>query len=204
MARTGGEKTKAKILQAAEKIFSAKGYDGTSIQEISNTAGINKALIYYHFINKQDIIDTLFSQTLDEMFGMQSSSDDQIEQSLHGCDVDEKVGEIITFLQKKKKILTIMLMEALKNDKDGYHSLFKCADTIISKNVSDIMHSFTDHQKKHVNRGELMMHEFFTGFVPIVFFALFRDKWADYFQTDRDAMMKMFINIFKKSHIRHE
>ncbi len=204
MARTGGKQTRMKILRTAEKIFSAKGYDGASIQEISDAAGVNKALIYYHFKNKQDIIDSLFAQTLEEMFGMQGKTDEQIRQSLHGSDVDKKVRETISFLQKKEKILTVMLMEALKNDKTGYISLFKCADAIISKNVSDIMHRLTDNQKKRINRDELMMHEFFTGFVPIVFFALFKDKWADYFQADRDAMMKMFIRVFKESHIRHE
>ncbi len=204
MPRSGGERTRKTILIAAEKLFSNKGYDGTSIQDIATAAKVNKALIYYHFKNKHDIIDSLFEMTLDEMFGMQGSEQEKAEQSLHGADVEEKVGNIIAFLGKKKKILSVMLMEALKNDKTGHVSLFQCADMIISKNVNDMLRAMHGKGKTGLRRDELMMHEFFTGFVPIVFFALFKDKWADYFECDPREMVDMFITIFKRSHIQHE
>jgi hypothetical protein len=47
------------------------------------------------------------------------------------------------------------------------------------------------------------MHEFFTGFLPIVFFALFKDKWADFFKRNRKEMMSLFTKIFIRSHIQH-
>ena len=49
MSRTGGEKTKKKILLIAERLFAQNGYDGTSVQDIAREAEVNKALIYYHF-----------------------------------------------------------------------------------------------------------------------------------------------------------
>lgn len=204
MARTGGEKTKMKILTVAENIFSAKGYDATSIQDISNAAGVNKALIYYHFKNKQDIIDSLFTQHLNEMFQMLGTPKEHINQSLHGETIEERVNDIVGFLEKKKTILSVMLMEALKNDKSGYISLFKCADFIISKNVEAMLCSLKKEQKQETSREELLLHEFFTGFLPIVFFSLFKDKWADFFKCDRSLMVDLFVKVFKESHIRHD
>ena len=56
MPKTDGYKTRQKILQEAEDLFSEKGFNGTSIDMIAKAAGINKGLIYYHFKNKHDIL----------------------------------------------------------------------------------------------------------------------------------------------------
>ena len=203
MGRTGGEKTRKKILKTAEKLFAEKGYDGTGIQDIATEAGINKALIYYHFKNKKDIIDSLFSATLDAMFTLQGTADEKLRDAQGTGEVTAKIAGIITLLEKKRKILSVMLMEGLKLDTDGYRSLFDCAKMIIEKNISEMMHAASEEEKKRMNRDELLMHEFFTGFLPIVFFALFKDRWADYFGCDRNEAVDLFLNVFSRSHIRH-
>ncbi|MBH2003087.1 MAG: TetR/AcrR family transcriptional regulator [Sphingobacteriia bacterium] len=48
------------ILSAAKKIFSAKGKDGTTMQEIADEAGINKALLHYYFRNKDLLFEKVF------------------------------------------------------------------------------------------------------------------------------------------------
>ena len=47
-----GEQTKQKILNVAGELFAENGFDGTSVDSIANAAGVNKALIYYHFKDK--------------------------------------------------------------------------------------------------------------------------------------------------------
>jgi TetR/AcrR family transcriptional regulator len=48
--------TKDRILDAAEDIFSHKGFDGTKVQEIASAAGVNKAMLYYYFKDKDDLL----------------------------------------------------------------------------------------------------------------------------------------------------
>lgn len=44
-----------RILEAAEQLFAEKGYAATSVQEITDTAGVNKALLYYYFEDKRAV-----------------------------------------------------------------------------------------------------------------------------------------------------
>ena len=52
--------TEIAILSAAKKIFSFKGKDGATMQEIANEAGINKALLHYYFRSKDLLFEQVF------------------------------------------------------------------------------------------------------------------------------------------------
>ncbi|HOU97905.1 MAG TPA: helix-turn-helix domain-containing protein [Bacteroidales bacterium] len=56
--------TEIKILDAAKKIFIEKGFDGASMQDIANEAGINKALLHYYFRKKEFLFQVIFKQAL--------------------------------------------------------------------------------------------------------------------------------------------
>jgi len=56
--------TEKSILEAARIVFIRKGFDGTTMQEIANEAGINKSLLHYYFRSKEK----LFQQVLEEAF----------------------------------------------------------------------------------------------------------------------------------------
>ena len=62
--------SKSRILQAASRLFSEKGYDATRVHEIADAAGVNKALIYYYFQNKEDILDSLVDALMDGVHGI--------------------------------------------------------------------------------------------------------------------------------------
>jgi AcrR family transcriptional regulator len=47
--------SKEKIIKAAIKVFSAKGYDGATMDEIARASRLTKPMIYYHFKNKKDL-----------------------------------------------------------------------------------------------------------------------------------------------------
>jgi len=47
------------ILDEAAKLFAAKGYDGTSVQDIATAVGITKASLYHFFKDKSEIHSTV-------------------------------------------------------------------------------------------------------------------------------------------------
>ncbi len=51
--------TRNKIFITAAHLFAQKGYNGVSMREISETTGVSKPTIYYHFKNKEEIYTEL-------------------------------------------------------------------------------------------------------------------------------------------------
>lgn len=49
------------IMEAAEELFAEKGFDGTSVRDISDKAGVNLAMISYYFGSKEKLLETLFT-----------------------------------------------------------------------------------------------------------------------------------------------
>lgn len=56
------EERKNEILDAAERLFGAKGFDGTSTTDILNEIGIARGTLYYHFKSKEDILDAMIGR----------------------------------------------------------------------------------------------------------------------------------------------
>ena len=54
------ERTRARILDVAKRLFFTKGYDGTTMQDIVDSLGdLSKGAVYYHFKSKEAILDAL-------------------------------------------------------------------------------------------------------------------------------------------------
>lgn len=55
-------KTKRKIFETSMKLFAEKGYDATSVEEITATVGVAKGTLYYHFSSKEEIFNFLVEE----------------------------------------------------------------------------------------------------------------------------------------------
>lgn len=62
------EETRTKIMEAAIKLFSNRGYNAASVDDICAEAGISKGAFYHHFKSKQELFLALLEswlQTID-------------------------------------------------------------------------------------------------------------------------------------------
>lgn len=55
------------IITAAERLFSVKGFDGTSVRDISQEAGVNVAMISYYFGSKDKLMEAVFEEKTKKM-----------------------------------------------------------------------------------------------------------------------------------------
>ncbi len=57
--------TRERILDVAERLFMAHGYDGTSMRQITGDAGVNLAAANYHFGSKEALLQAVLGRRLD-------------------------------------------------------------------------------------------------------------------------------------------
>ncbi len=72
--------TKAKIVNNAIQLFSTKGFDATSVDEIAQACSVNKAMIYYYYKNKSGLYEEVMSTLMEGIYTQVNSS---YEQNLH-------------------------------------------------------------------------------------------------------------------------
>jgi len=62
--QTRSEETRARIVQAALKLFADKGYEATGVAEVCTAAEVSKGAFYHHFASKQAIFIELLQEWL--------------------------------------------------------------------------------------------------------------------------------------------
>ena len=76
--------TRARILDAAERLFMAHGYDGTSMRQITGEAGVNLAAVNYHFGSKEALIQEVFRRRLNWLNEERMRALDELEATADG------------------------------------------------------------------------------------------------------------------------
>jgi len=98
-----------RILEAAEALFAEHGFEGTSVQEITDAAHINKAMLYYYFENKEHLYGGLIEsglvalgKVLDEVLQKPVSPEEKLQDFL------ERYGEILC---QKERVVRLIYRE---------------------------------------------------------------------------------------------
>ncbi len=61
---------KASLLAVAVQVFNERGYDGTSMEDLSRRLGIAKSAIYHHVAGKDELLRLALDRALDELFAV--------------------------------------------------------------------------------------------------------------------------------------
>ena len=79
------------LLAVAVRVFNERGYDGTSMEDLSRTLGITKSAIYYHVRSKQELLGLALDRALDGLSAVVAESEagdgravDRLEQLVRG------------------------------------------------------------------------------------------------------------------------
>jgi AcrR family transcriptional regulator len=200
--------SKSKILKAAEKLFAKNGFDGARVDDIAKEAGVNKALIYYYFKSKRDILDELFSILVREFVKMGYDSFQGIlnleSVEYKEDNIPQLMARFYEFMEVKKDLIKIVIMESLK-ETEGPPPLFRFAELAMSDEAEKIKEIF---RNKGINVDLLDLEEqriadFFTGIMPIVSFLVYSDKWSEYFGIDEDTLKQKFFSVFETTHMAY-
>ena len=107
--------TRARILDAAERLFMAHGYDGTSMRQITSEAGVNLAAVNYHFGSKEALIQEVFRRRLNWLNEERMRALDELEATADGQPlkpsqiVDAFFGTMIRMAEDEERGAVIFL-----------------------------------------------------------------------------------------------
>jgi len=200
MTKNNGDQTKYKVLSAAEKLFARNGFHATSVAEIAEAAEVNKALVYYYFKNKDDVVSSLFRNIIEEL-DEHIREPENPDKDLNPAERSKMmVEQELTFLAGRQPIIAVMLMEALKGA-NADNSLLQCAEAVIQHDVDGPDPKEIREGEEDLVRQKFLADEFFMGFIPLIGFVVFRDKWCEYFKCDSDKALEYFLEAFTRSHL---
>ena len=107
-------KTKRKIFETSMKLFAEKGYEATSIEEITETVGVAKGTLYYHFSSKEEIFNFLVEEGIKLL---QNSIDIKTAKRNNYIDKIKAIVLIqIKIVAKYEDIITILLSQFWGNE----------------------------------------------------------------------------------------
>jgi TetR/AcrR family fatty acid metabolism transcriptional regulator len=142
MARKRTDDKRARILQAAVKVFARSGYFGARVSEIAEAAGIADGTIYLYFRGKEDILVSLFDEVMAEH--LQAGR----EELARLGDVEQKLVRIaerhLRMLGGNRDLAVVFQVELRQSTKfmerftaSWLHDYFELLDAVIAEGQRD-------------------------------------------------------------------
>ncbi len=111
----GSAVTPDRILDAAEDLFSKRGFDGVTMREVADLANVDAALAHYYFSTKQGLFDAVLERRAELVFSERMEAFDVYEAgSVHNATVE---GAVAAFV--------IPLLERARKGDDGWKNYFR-------------------------------------------------------------------------------
>jgi len=118
---SGQAGSKDRILQAAASEFAERGLAGARVDKIAATAGVNKAMIYYHFSSKEGLYREVLKQLLAErvtVLRRRLADESSLEVVLRGA-----LDFHAELLRDKPEVVRILLRELANPESETVESI---------------------------------------------------------------------------------
>ncbi|TPG42112.1 TetR/AcrR family transcriptional regulator [Flavobacterium pectinovorum] len=187
---------KIQILEVAEKLFSEKGFEGTSIRDISKHAKINIAMVSYYFGSKERLLEALI---LYKTSDLKLQLENLLQENLEPVEKVNKLIEIyVNGICLNKGIYRVLHFEL--NTKKREKSMI--AFTELKKgNLKSVERIITQGQEKGVFRKDIII-PLITPTIIGTFFHFHMNK--SFFEELLDLKTEeMFNNYIKTSLTKH-
>ena len=104
--------TRTKILDTAARLFSAYGYDNTSLAHVAKHASVSKALIFWHFENKESLFEAVLSRTIEPY---EVESDEDLRCLSQPEQLEELVDRYLEFVSGNAEVVRMFLGMLLRD-----------------------------------------------------------------------------------------
>ena len=197
------ERSRAQILEAALKLFSSFGYNGTSMRDIAQEAGVSTGNVYHQFPDKE----SLFRSLLDQYWAALASPDFPINKALAEGAFPEDLEALALATRESvaqyRRYVSLIYVDVVEFD--GSH---------IRKFYSDMAGRFEAFLAEH--RNQLGLDRLRDGVPPLAAVMVASRFFLQYFSVeilfgvpnhfgrDTDAALKDVVDILKFGMLKPE
>ena len=195
--------TEENIRNAAHKIFTQKGFEGTSVQDIATEAGTTKSMVNYYFRTKEKLFTEIFHEEFKKLFsgiGFYLSSDMPLK---------EKIEKLVAFdIDKLSDIpdLPIFIMTELHHNPEIVFkniestpvlSLFQALNKQIAEEVTEGKIKNIDARELFLNIQSLTIFPFLSKPMMMRLFGLDETGFNDMLQRRKKEIPEIVWNSIK-------
>lgn len=190
-----GQESRERILAAARAEFAEKGFDGARVDEIARRADVNKALIYYYFKSKDELLQELLRSFLEERRKRRLAiRHDPVKRDLPG-----RVAEFdVDFLFEQRDILRIAMMEDLKSSKIGLPS----SGTVLKhwlEGLAEGRDVYTKDGYEFRYTPRVIVAMYFYHLIPVLSFATLGETLANILEIDHATLREEFMRLVQET-----
>jgi len=190
--------TKNRILDVAERLFAKQGFDATGIDQIAREVGITKSVIYYHFKNKDALLDGVFERARTYFIAEKRGSFVSVLGSSGSLAERLKVAmDQPEICERFKPLFRIMLMETMKpNDREALFDLW-------DRNIELVVRMFGEFLAPDLRDDveQFRLETFFLYFMAVIGLMVLEDSWGKRYgipaREVRARMLTAFVRMFE-------
>jgi len=128
-----GVTVRERLVETALQLFSDKGFEGTSVQDVVSTAGVTKGAMYHYFASKDDLLQEIYARVLrvqQERLDQFAQSDAPIAERVHGAAADvvanvtENLPSMVIFFRSLHQLGDEQQAE-VRRERRRYHETFR-------------------------------------------------------------------------------
>jgi len=127
------EGSKQAILEAAEKLFSERGFSGVSMRDISDASGVSQSLIHHYFGSKHGLYEEVKKQAIERFWHRWLSRTQKIPQHPHFF--AEGVETFFWFVRDNETIMRLSCWACLEGDTDLWPGEVEAIESLSSEIV---------------------------------------------------------------------
>jgi AcrR family transcriptional regulator len=193
-----------RILDAALKIFSIKGYSGATTREIAHEANVNEVTIFRKFKSKENLLKEVLNSnlavfaSLDDLFQIQKDVDLETELRFLGKNIAKAMKDKKMDNKSQMHMFMHMLFEEGKRRPEVAEVLLAFLQTIINPLSKYFESQIKNGKMRNINpqTAALTFISYF-GYTPML-----REVFGDDFMGDSDEEIEGFIDIFTKGTLK--
>jgi len=182
--RMTGAQRREQLLDVGKALFAARGYDGTSVEEVALRAGVSKPVVYEHFGGKEGLYAVVVDREVQRLIC-------SLEAALTGDDprvlLEQATLALLSYVEDESDGFRILVREspAPLADTGGYATI-----------ISDVA-----QRVEHILDRELAARGFRTALAALYsqalvgMVALTGQWWLDARELDRDDVAAHLVNL---------